>query len=163
MQNVDVVTTSSVVGWIGSICDATQVSEELTLSSALAVLNTINDINSHAINVSLPKIKSLSLISAIDSATFLISSQAGSKEKIVSIKTKGQIISPSPLSGVARVTNTIDQFTKLVLSDMVPDQDAVESITSQIRLQVHKLFAIPLMSNSSANKTMSTHLRRFPI
>ena len=58
VQNVDVVTTSSVVGWIGSICDATQVSEELTLSSALAVLNTINDINSHAINVSLPKKKS---------------------------------------------------------------------------------------------------------
>ena len=44
---------------------------------------------------------------------------------------------------------------------MVPDQDAVESITSQIRLQVYKLSAVPLMSNSSANKTMSTPLTTF--
>ena len=44
---------------------------------------------------------------------------------------------------------------------MVPDQDAVESITSKIRLQVYKLSAVPLMSNSSANKTMSTPLTTF--
>lgn len=151
LSGTTTVTSSSVVGWIGSITDATQVSEELTISSALVVLNTSSSIISHATNVSLSSKHSIKLLNTLDAVAGIISSKG-------SLKENSEISANDKEKNIAQLDFVINELSKLVLADMVIGQTPIQSTTNQIRFIVQKLFPNSINNKKVNNYTISTPL-----